>query len=970
MRFNGKDAWINCGSGESLQGNGDMSFEMWVRFNGPVLKWAPIFGDYPLHNFMFQRSGYQSLVLYLRNETSDYNVESMAIPVDRDLITEKWSHVAVVVESPRCRFYLNGKLIHDAYVPFPVIDKAKVATKYLAGNKAACAPIDIDEFRLYQRALTPGEIKAHAQDQESVPVEDFELAIEPHWYNKTLTLRLSCKGIDLVGHTANISLQDKNQTIVAKSGEITLVETGINRGRYIAEVKFPLQAHVGKLLEGITRIKGPDGKVVKTVRQQQSLKKPDWVHSRAGYADGMLQPWTALNASQSPSGDVNVDVWGRTHVFGQTSFLKQVNALGAYLLSSPVTMKSKVDGKVVLWKNNRVKMTGSSQAVASFTQTRENDAITMRINTTVEYDGFITYECEIKAIRDLAMDELTLDIPLKTQHAKYCYGDRVYPEKMKPRIPISAWYSGAIHDDLSFKFSGNIWLGDNERGLCWQAESDEYWHYGNKQKAIEILPRGDTTTFRAHLVDIPTQLSKGDTLKYKFALQATPNKPMVRDAWDLRIVRSEPYGKDLDLPTRKLKDGSSALQAYADDGIEYLFTNVNDIWPWPMPIHEEFTVALHRMFKAVHAHGLKAHDYVIHQRIAVDIPEFDIHGAHMAKQPMRWYVQNGPPNKGHPRPGPLTVDYGANSQGAIMHCPKSMATQDAYIHSLALRMATFGDDGVYLDGSNASPPCQNLMHGCGYRAQDGSIHNTYPVFAARQFIKRIYTVVKKNKPDGLVDLHCSFGFNPTSVAYSDVYWTGEQWWHLRGTGAEHIPDELSLDQFRTEFMGYQFGVPANMLAYRLGSKMDVAAISLLHDVPVRPNNTEHDVLSHKVTANYSQTLFKIWKLRDQFDAKNARKLFYWNNQDYVAVSPDHGHAFLLHHPKNGVLAYLCNLDREKQTISASFNLDKLGLAGRKIEVVNALTQEKINMTADGILAIPLNSMQWGYYWIKPTSAGK
>ena len=299
-----------------------------------------------------------------------------------------------------------------------------------------------------------------------------------------------------------------------------------------------------------------------------------------------------------------------------------------------------------------------------------------------------------------------------------------------------------------------------------------------------------------------------------------------------------------------------------------------------------------------------------------------------------------------------------------MHCPKSMATQDAYIHSLALRMQTFGDDGVYLDGSNASPPCQNLLHGCGYRAEDGSIHETYPVFAARQFMKRIYTVVKKNKPDGVVDLHCSFGFNPTSVAYSDVYWTGEQWWHLRATGAKHIPDELSLDQFRTEFMGYQFGVPANTLAYRLGSKMDVAAISLLHDIPVRANNQEHDILTHKSTANYSDALFKIWAMRDQFDAKMAHKLFYWNNHDYVTVSPKDCYSTLLHHPTNGVWVYVTNLGREAQRVTVKLHLKKLQLAGQTLEAVDVLTDKRVEITGHGNIDVPMEPMQWQYLWVR------
>ena len=47
-----------------------------------------------------------------------------------------------------------------------------------------------------------------------------------------------------------------------------------------------------------------------------------------------------------------------------------------------------------------------------------------------------------------------------------------------------------------------------------------------------------------------------------------------------------------------------------------------------------------------------------------------------------------------------------------MFWAKSKALQDSYIHCLAKRLDEYGDDGVYLDGSAAFVPCQNMLHGC------------------------------------------------------------------------------------------------------------------------------------------------------------------------------------------------------------------------------------------------------------------
>jgi len=490
---------------------------------------------------------------------------------------------------------------------------------------------------------------------------------------------------------------------------------------------------------------------------------------------------------------------------------------------------------------------------------------------------------------------------------------------------------------------------------------------GKEQKAIEILPRGETTTFRANLVNVPTRLSAGDKLHYKFALLATPTKPVLRDSWDIRLVRHEPWGKEFNLPNRKI-DGVPALDYFRDAGIRHLFCRIHDVWPHPKPVHEPFARALHRMTDSVHAKGLRLYNYLFHVRFPVVVPEFDIHGLHMSERPLMYYVQAcNPP--GNPRPGPIAFEYGANSQGTVFACPKSKAYQDTCIYHLAQRMDEYGDDGVYLDGTGHVRPCKNTLHGCGYRKPDGSIRPTYPVFANREFVKRIYTVVKQRRPNGVVDAHQVL---PAILAYADIQWIGEQFTHLRHTGgAKQIVKELRLDMFRAEMMGYNMGVAAETLSYRLGTRMKVAAISLLHDIPVRPVNPySHGGASRTASQiarekRYFDVIARLWKSREQFGAKEAEKLFYWNNQDYVRVSPQQCYSTLLKHPRNGVWAFVSNLSADKQTVTVKLDLDKLGLRGRKLDVFNLLTGEAVSMTADGTISLLLGPEEWVYVWLRP-----
>ncbi len=644
--------------------------------------------------------------------------------------------------------------------------------------------------------------------------------------------------------------------------EVALVETSNESGRFVAQTTFAIDGLENRSLDAVASLISPSGNRLRDVYRHVFLKKPDWVDTDEGYSDTVMEPWTPLKARQSSDGAVEIKVWGRRYIFDKTLILgrSKPKAINSWLHRSPsglVSMVEKSSGKIA-----RFFLKDVSQTKVRLEQTCRSKALALRVGTRIEYDGYMVFDCQFEPQRNLNLQQLTLELPLETSHVSLLYGDRVLPPD--PEISINAWYSGGIPGDMAFRFSGCIWIGDEQRGLIWQSETDEDWHCADKQKAIEILPRGDTTFFRANLVDMSTPLTSGEKLHYKFALQATPIKPMLRDSWDLRLVRSEPWGRDLDMAELTTR-GEPTVQYRLDAGVRYAFYEVHDIWPYPLPVHEQFAHRLHRLIDLSHAHGLMLYPYLIHERFPTVVPEFDIHGLHMENLLLKPYVTFGPSDPNARRPGPLTTKYGENSQGAVMFCPKSMALQDAWIHSLARRLDEYGDDGVCLDGTGAIVPCQNMAHGCGYRTEDGTIRATHPAVGVRQLMKRIYTVVKQRRPDGVVDLHGSYGYNPGVLGFADVLWTGEQWWHLRESGAGHAASTLTLDKFRAEFMGYQFGVAAETLSYRLGTPMQVSATSLLHDVPVRVNTA---------TLDFFDTMSKLWHVRDQFGAKDARKLFY------------------------------------------------------------------------------------------------
>jgi len=167
-------------------------------------------------------------------------------------------------------------------------------------------------------------------------------------------------------------------------------------------------------------------------------------------------------------------------------------------------------------------------------------------------------------------------------------------------------------------------------------------------------------------------------------------------------------------------------------------------------------------------------------------------------------------------------------------------------------MDEYDVDGVYLDSDTILwNGCANLTHGCGYIAPDGRVVPTYPVFANREFMKRIYTMVKTRKPDGQVSLHQS-GYMCPGLAWATSYLDVE---HVYSRQGEFLLDRLPLDMFATCFMGHQWGVPASTVWHSLrrsASFTQQHALTLLHDV--------------LVTGSFPA----LWRVSDDFGRKESR----------------------------------------------------------------------------------------------------
>ena len=355
--------------------------------------------------------------------------------------------------------------------------------------------------------------------------------------------------------------------------------------------------------------------------------------------------------------------------------------------------------------------------------------------------------------------------------------------------------------------------------------------------------------------------------------------------------------------------------------------------------------ALKKIIKAAHKRGLKVLLYF--SFLASDIaPEWDTFGKDSIILPKGGY----PIFAYHPQP----------EQAAWRVCLNS-PWQDLVVDGIAKAMDQYDLDGIYLDGTEYPFGCCNTEHGCGHVKPDGSIAQTYPIFGVRSAMRRLYHAVRSRKPNGQLNVHNSTCMTMPTLGWATSYWDGEQFQNT-GKGTD-VGQLLPLDAFRAEFMGHQWGVPAEFLyagnAYTFEQSWSFA---LLHDIPVRP-------LPHFYADEPDQTeehlalTSAIWNIMDTFGRKQAQWLPYWRNKDLVQTSPENVHTSLYRHPQNGILAVVSNQSGKACTLNLSFNLKRLGLTSSTPTITDALENKPVASTGP-TLRLNLPYLGWKLLWIR------
>ena len=928
LRFDGKDDYVDLGQPDDFWFDDSLTIEMWVKTIRPdPPRGHPLLIGSSAEDLAVERHFNMRLdhTGFLRFEWGDTS-RCREVLTDPWFLDGEWRHVAAVFAANRALFiYVNGTCVEARRVALPLA-RTRGDSIHIGGWDHGYLQGDVAGVRVHSRALAATEVQASAGFARKKRRPVLKLAGYYSYQQQVFVAEALWSVADQAVAEAEFQVLDAARKRVLGSSRLAGVELAKALRECSTRVVIPGKGSgKGDHHLRLTLRDGDGGTVLSTEAPIPYVAPPDWLTSRAGTEDVVLPPYTPCRLAVDGEEKV-VSVWGRNYRFGKGTVLAGAESGGVPLLRGPVELVAEAGGRAVHWQPDSPVVTKQKPTGVNLRTQWSGAGLRTDLATMVEYDGFIRFDCRIEATAATRLGRLELRIPLTAKHARL----------------LHAWpmdrggFSGALEANWAASFRPVVWIGNEERGLSWVCESERDWFPADRERAMEVVFVEGKPTLVCHLVGQTRQLRVGDTLLYTFGLQATPVRPMARTFWDMRVHRSTPYANEYQWPRLQV-DGKPKLDHLADSGARALL-----VWRWwdvfghPLPFGHEKRFP--DLVKACHKAGIQVVPYAIGFLLSDAMPEYRTFRADMLVEPEKPFVGvNRLP--------------GLPPQIAYFVCPNS-SWCDFVTAKTAECMDRYDTDGVYLDTTVRPEPCTNQLHGCGWERPDGSVAPTYPVLAIRDMMKRLYTIVLTRKPKGFVDAHVYDCLNVPALAFATGSWNGEQLQSQKRKLAS-----LPLDRFRTEFMGHNIGVPADLLYYKLRDYEASTALAILHDVPVRCEK-DADMAALAV----------LYRARDEFGCKQAQFHGYWEEGAAIAAATEGCWASYWQHPQNGLLVAVANTGLEKQAVQVGVDWGKLGV--HPVSVGTEVRGGSVVRVGKSGFKVSLKPQSWGLVWLRRAGEGE
>ncbi|MBI3921252.1 MAG: hypothetical protein HY318_07535 [Armatimonadetes bacterium] len=513
---------------------------------------------------------------------------------------------------------------------------------------------------------------------------------------------------------------------------------------------------------------------------------PEWLGNKVGFSDKAPAPWTPLKVSGN-----KVSCWGRTQTLGAAGLPTQVVVLGKDLLASPVRVIVSLAGRSQTLPPTTPRVTQAKETRVSCKSSTTLRGLRVDSDTWIEFDGFSWNTLKVSAAKPVTVDSLSIEVPLKPEYATLWWPAEYVPSGPGGETPKSPYDSDPIN---------GMRIGDEEHGLQFSFESTKNWVV-DAGKGQQLIPGEKEYVVRFNLIAKPTKIEK--PMEFSFGLQALPARP--RSPY-FRSIDADANWSGSQAGKREYLDKTGKLFFVSPVYTEGWDRHWNYLNFWNEDVFEkEF---LDNLVKGRQQQwDLNKNTLCMYLNVSTNdanTPEFREY-----RHEWRAVPGDAPYVPADPETRNKVVLTG------ICVNPKSYT--DFYMYYLDRTVKALSDKGkiplhVYLDNS-AMIYCSNYLHGCPKEGRLG-------VLAHREYMKRLYNIVKSTNPLNQIYIHCSGDNRMSSWGFSDMMIEGEQmssFYMSRLANDPTLPKNytklITLAKARSQFSPLAYG-PDRMYLYQ------------------------------------------------------------------------------------------------------------------------------------------------------------
>ncbi|MCE5345203.1 MAG: DUF6067 family protein [Bacteroidales bacterium] len=601
-----------------------------------------------------------------------------------------------------------------------------------------------------------------------------------------------------------------------------------------------------------------------------------WLNSTLGIDDKPTKPYEAIEFL----GNNTYRLTDKILVMDPNGMPGSIQVSGTEILQHPVSFlvesKSGVEqfslpGEVKLLKNKPGAMSGSWKC--------QSKNIELTGAGVIESDGYINYKIQVKALNDVSLNDVRLELPFAEDIAQYMMGMGL-PGTTVPQSHQAKWKGP--YD--------SFWIGNTKGGLWCELRGGSYngplmnlYHpdppasWFNKDKGgfkIEKSPE----QIKAVVYSGMRELKAGENIDFEWSMLITPVKKV--------NYRSQ-------FLDRYYHNGGNPLPSDADLACGVRIVNLHHANNYNPHINYPF-IAVDSMkwfVNRMHEKGQKVKIYYTIRELTNYATEI------WALRSLGNEILGDGDGGGYPWLKEHFIDGympqwyqyfpDKSADASIVNAPGDSRWYNYYIEGLAWLVRNIDIDGLYLDD----------------------------VSYDRRTVKRIRKVLDNNKPGCMIDLHSNTGFSKgPAIQYAEYFPYVDKIWFGESFQYNRMPPENWL----VEVSGIPFGLMGDMLQGG-GNRW----MGMVYGMTVRhPWTTEGMKCDPR----------PVWKVWDEFDIASSSMIGYWEKDCHVRTDHPDIHA-TVYQKEGRSLISVASWAEKQVNFSFQFDWKALGINPAKTILV-------------------------------------